>query len=206
MIFWTCNHIWLRLIHLCHLFQTLVVQSFPLYDIVIENVGVELKLTQAETEGIKLAKNTDKTVKALEKFEQNLDGFFYFGRIATKKRHNGNMDLAIVLHGFRWNLEAQVKEDGTGEIKRFLQSMTPKKKDIFKKHFRSKAVETFSEICEPELLKVVPKPTKRLEKEEEDRMTKKMAEHIVKIFKEKGMPVDFEALMQSIGTQNEQEK
>ena len=119
--------------------------NVTVYDTVIDNVGVELKLTQAETEAIKLAKNMDETVKALEKFEQSLGGFFYFGRITTKKRPNGNIDLAIVLHGFRWNLEAQVKEDeDTGEIKRFLQSITPKKKDLFKKLFRSVAVETFS--------------------------------------------------------------
>ena len=37
-------------------------------------------------------------------------------------------------------------------------------------------------------------------------MTKKMAEHIMKVLKEKGVPIDLEALMQTIGTQNKEEE
>ena len=88
--------------------------------------------------------------------------------------------------------------------------MTPKKKDICKKHFRSVAVKTFSEICEPELLKVVHKTTKRQyltgNKDEEDIATKKVVEKVVNFLKEKGVSIDKKALMQTIGREDKEEQ
>lgn len=112
---------------------------------------------------MKFAKHTGEYVNAVEKFEQSLDGMYYFATYQTKRLSDKNMDLVAVVYGFRWNLaKAQVETGiwGGGEVKQFFQSTTPQQKDLFMKRLRVKAVETFKEICHPDLLTVVDNATK----------------------------------------------
>ena len=80
------------------------------YENKVERLGKVLNLPEAEIEELKSARYSDKEVNALEKFDLGLDGIFYFGKFTTKKRHDGNMDLAIVLYALRWNLADQVEK------------------------------------------------------------------------------------------------
>jgi len=163
------------------------------YEKLIDVTGRELNLTQDVTDAMKLAQHAGKVVNALEKFEQSSAGMFYFGRYETRRRPNKNMDIAVILYGFRWTLDDTDKE--TGE---WLHSLTARQKDVCVKSFRSKAVEAFSEICPSELLKVV------VDKEikdsagnytDEDNETKEMFDLFQEWLEKRAKPAEFEAKM-----------
>ena len=190
------------------------------YDDLIDVTSRELNFTEDMTKEMKFAKHTGEYVNSVEKFEQSLDGMYYFATYQTKRLSDKTMDLVAVVYGFRWNLaKAQVEtgESGEsssgywggltgsttgttgttggttgGELKMFFQSTTPQTKDLFMKSLRVKAVETFKEICHPDLLTVVDHATKGQESTEnsgkEDTATKKIVENVLKYIMENGMP------------------
>ena len=169
------------------------------YEEMIDVTGRELNLTEDVTDAMKLAQHAGKVVNALEKFEQNTAGMFYFGRYQTRKRPNKNMDVAVVLYGFRWTLDAPEIDQETGDIKKFLHSMTTRQKDMYVKSFRSKAVEAFSVICPSELLTVVDKEIRDSagndEEDEEDQYTKEQFAHFHEWLEKEAKPAGFEGKM-----------
>ena len=100
---------------------------------------------------MKQAKNFGKMVDALEKFELNIDGTFYFGRYTTKKRSNKNIDIGIVLYGYQWSLPGESSKE---EV-RFMQTISAEQKDLLLKSLLSNAVEVFAEICPSDILEVI---------------------------------------------------
>jgi len=165
------------------------------YEKLIDVTGRELNLTEDVTDAMKLAQHAGKVVNALEKFEQNEAGQFYFGRYQTRRRSNKNMDIAVVLYGFRWSLFSSEMEKETGQ---WLSSLTARQKDLVVKSFRSKAVEAFSEICPSELLSVVdPKEIQDSagNNDEEDKDTKKMFARFLEFLEKEAKPADFEGKM-----------
>ena len=162
------------------------------YENKVERLGKVLNLPEAEIEELKSARYSDKEVNALEKFDLGLDGIFYFGKFTTKKRHDGNMDLAIVLYGLRWNLADQVEKSWFKDIL-LLQSITPKQKELCLKSWRSKAVEAFSTMCTPDLLEVVDQTRTRPGKiGEEDKATLSKLDRLFKTLEAVGTLVDFD--------------
>ena len=194
--------------------------SDDVYDGLIDVTSRELNFTEDMTKEMKFAKHTGEYVNSVEKFEQSLDGMYYFATYQTKRLSDKTMDLVAVVYGFRWNLaKAQVEtgESGEsssgywggltgsttgttgttggttgGELKMFFQSTTPQTKDLFMKSLRVKAVETFKEICHPDLLTVVDHATKGQESTvnngKEDTVTKNVVDSVLKYFVENGMP------------------
>ena len=167
--------------------------SDDVYDGLIDVTSRELNFTEDMTKEMKFAKHTGEYVNSVEKFEQSLDGMYYFATYQTKRLSDKTMDLVAVVYGFRWNL-AKVETGifGGGELKQFFQSTTQQQKDLFMKRLRVKAVETFKEICHPDLLTVVDHATRGQESTEnngkEDTVTKNVVDSVLKYFVENGMP------------------
>lgn len=162
------------------------------YDQKVQTLGKVINLPEDMIEELKSAKYSDEEVNALEKFDLGHDGAFYFGKFTSKRRYDGNMDLALVLYGFKWN---QVNKNWiSGEVTKSLQSMTSKQKDLCLKSWRSRVVKWFSEICQPDLLKLVEqtRPVSSVNIDEEDKITLKQFERLVKALEEKGIPVPVE--------------
>jgi len=164
------------------------------YDDIIEVFSRELNFTEDMTKAMKLAKYTGEYVNSVEKFEQNSDGMYYFATYETKRRPDKTMDIVAVVYGFRWNLvKLKVEKSWSGDetVKQFLQTTTPQQKDLFMKRFRAKAVETFKEICQPNLLKVVDNAIKGQEStgsnEEEDTANEKIFKGFLKFLEENGI-------------------
>jgi len=156
----------------------------PHYDEKVEILGEIMKLPEAMKEQLKSAKFSTKEVKALEKFALSTSGRFYFGKFTTKRRQNGNMDLAIALYGFSWSLADHANKSYYSGEHLLLQSMTPEEKDLCLKSWRSLAVEAFEEMCEHELLQFRKRTVSSLNKEEEEKI--KQYDQLGKSFMENG--------------------
>ena len=179
----------------CEAWDDMDVEQYEKY---IDDIALELNLTDAEARKMKRARHTSGGVKGLEKFElnNNGDGLFYFGRFRTRRRANKNMDIAIVVYGFKWTLPSESEKDQeTGKMKRLLQTIAPRQKEVWVKTFRSQAVQTFSDICPSELLSIVDKPRETKStaetnnEEEEVDETKEMWAQFQKFLEKKAVPM-----------------
>jgi len=134
---------------------------------------------------IKGAKHANSIVNAMEDFSYGAVGFYYYGKYATQKRWNGNMDMSIIIYSIKWTfVDTYTVDAETKEVKEILsrkQALTLKEKEIWMDELRSQAVKAFKNICPSNLLTVVKEEASINDKDNENiKISKKEIARVLK--------------------------